>query len=183
MTSTLRHIQDLDMEAWAALSKRASVDAVAAAKRLGITPPAVLTVMAAMSERELVDHRNRYGPGRQRLSPVMQLVEADHLRALAEARAGEAQQASRDAEAGAAMARAEAEQSAQAATAAQERARTVQTEAAHKDRERAAALGAVHEALEGVRAELEQVRADAATELAAAQEQVRAAQARADQRA
>ena len=181
MTTTLQHIEDLDRDAWAALTKRAAVTAVAAAERLGTKPPAVLAVMAAMTEHDLVEHRNRFGPGRKRLSPLMQLVEADQLRIAAERHAREAQQDQHDAEAAASMARAEAEQSARAAREARERARAAEAQAARKDIERADERAAARQALEEVRAELERVRADAATEAAAAREQLSAAEARAEQ--
>ena len=84
MTSTWRHITDLDVDEWAALTRRAAAEAVAAAERRGKTPPAELVAVAGMTERQLVEHRTRNGPARQRLSPVMQLVEADHLRRTAE---------------------------------------------------------------------------------------------------
>ena len=51
--------------------------------------------MAAMSERELVEHRRRNGLARKRLSPVMELVEADHLSRVAEHGAGNAEQSPR----------------------------------------------------------------------------------------
>src|SRR5512147_3224377 len=111
MTSTWRHITDLSVDEWAALTRRAAAEAVAAAERRGKTPPAELVAVAAMTERQLVERRTRNGPARQRLSPVMQLVEADHLRRTAESRAREAYQDKLDAEAAAAAARAEAEES------------------------------------------------------------------------
>jgi colicin import membrane protein len=182
VTTTLQHIEDLDRDAWAALTKHAAMTAVAAAERLGTKPPAVLAVMAAMTEHDLVEHRNRFGPGRKRLSPLMQLVEADQLRIAAERHAREAHQDQHDAEAAASMARAEAEQSARAATEARERARAAEAQAARKDIERADERAAAGQALEKVRAELERVRADTAAEVAAAHEKVRAAEARAVQR-
>lgn len=182
MTNTLQHIADLDFAEWAALTKRAAEAAVAAAQQLGTQPPVVLTAVAAMSEQDLIEHRNRFGPGRERLSPVMRLVKADQLRVVAERQAGEAKQDKRDAEAAASIARAEAEQFAHAATQARERARAVEVEAARKDAEQADQRAAAQQALEEVRAELEGVRAEAAAEAAAAREQLVAAQARAEQR-
>ncbi len=182
MTTTLQHIEDLDSDVWAALTKRAAVSAVAAAEQLGRKPPAVLVAVAAMTEHELVEHRNRFGPGRKRLSPLMRLVEADHLRIVAERRAREAQQDKLDAEAAGSMARAEAEQSARAAREARGQARAAESQAARKDMERANERAAAQRALEEVHAELERVRADAAAEAAVAREQVSAADARAEQR-
>src|ERR1700754_2036391 len=109
MTTTWEQIADLKPDEWAALTRRAAAEAVAAAERRGKTPPAELVAVAAMTERQLVERRARNGPARQRLSPVMQLVEADHLRRIAEARAREAHQHKLDAEAAATAARAEAE--------------------------------------------------------------------------
>jgi colicin import membrane protein len=182
VTNTLQHIEDLDFAEWAALTKRAAGAAVAAAQRLGTTPPVVLTAVAAMSEQDLIEHRNRFGPGRKRLSPVMRLVKADQLRVVAERQAGEAQQDKRDAEAAASMARAETEQFARAAMHARERARAVEAESARKDAERADQRAAAQHAVEEMRAQLEGVRAEAAAEAAAAREQLVAAQARAEQR-
>jgi hypothetical protein len=182
MTTTRQHIEDLDVDAWAAVTRRAAADAVAAAEQRGTNPPSDLVAVASMSERELVAHRNRNGPARERLSPVMRLVEADHRRYVAEDVARDAQQGKLDAEAAAALARSEAEQSAQAATAAREQARTVQAQAAQKERERAAERAAHEQALQQLRGKLEQTSADAAAEIAAAREQVAAAEARAEQR-
>jgi hypothetical protein len=78
----------------------------------------------------------------------MRLVEADHRRRVAEDVARDAQQGKLDAEAAAALARSEAEQSSQAATAAREHARTVQAQAAQKERERAAERAAHEQALQ-----------------------------------
>jgi colicin import membrane protein len=180
MTTTRQHIEDLDVEAWAALTRRAAADAVAAA---GKKAPEELVRVAAMSERELVEHRNRNGPTRLRLSPVMQLVEADHLRRLAEADAESAEQGKRDAESATAMARAEAEESARAATVARDEVREVRAQAAQREVERAAERAAHEQALQQVRGELAQARADTAAEIAAAREQVAAAEQRAEQRA
>jgi colicin import membrane protein len=182
VTTTLQHIEDLDAHAWAALTKRAAAAAVAAAERLGREPPATLTLVGAMTEQQLVELRSRFGPGPERLSPVMRLVEADRSRLAAERRAREAVQDKRDADAAAAMARAEAEQSARVVTQARERARAVEAQAARQDLERADERATAQHALEEVRAELERVRADGAAEAAAAREQLSAAEARAEQR-
>jgi colicin import membrane protein len=179
MTTTRQHIEDLDIEAWAALTRRAAADAVAAA---GKKAPEELVRVAAMSERELVEHRNRNGPTRMRLSPVMQLVEADHLRRAAEHDAESAEQGKRDAESATVMARAEAEVSARVATVARDEGREVRAQAAQKEVERAAERGAHEQALQQVRGELAQVRADTAAEIATARAQVAAAEQRAEQR-
>lgn len=182
MTTTRQHIEDLDPASWAALAKRAAAVAVAAADRLEKTAPAELLAVAAMSEPDLVAHRNRSGPERKRLSAVMRLVEADHLRVLAEGHAREAQQEKKDAEAAAALARAEVQQAARDATAAREHAREVQAQAARRESERSAERAASARDFEQLRTELERVRADAAAEVAAAREQANAAEARAEER-
>ncbi len=187
MTTTTSHIADLGVDEWATLTRRAAAEAVASAERRGKTPPAELVAVAAMTERQLIERRNRNGPARQRLSPVMRLVEADHMRRVAESRAREAHQGRLDAEAAAASARAEAEESARAASAARAHLRTVQQQAAAKDTERTAERAAAAEAhergLQELRAELERVRADAEAEIAASRERAVAAEARARQRA
>ncbi|WP_204803175.1 hypothetical protein [Mycobacterium riyadhense] len=182
MTTTRQHIEDLDPTAWAALTKRAAAVAVAAAQRFGSTPPVELLAMATMTERDLVEHRARLGPARKRPSAMMRLVEADHLRVIAEGHARQALQDKKDAEAAASLARAEAEQSARDATAARERVRQIQAQAARKDAERSAERAAAQQAIEQMRTELERVRADAAAEVAAVGEQFKAAEARARQR-
>ena len=179
MTTTHQHIEDLDVESWAALTRRAAADAVAAA---GKKAPEELVRFAAMSERELVEHRNRNGPARKHLSPVMQLVEADHLRRLAEAEAENADQGKRDAESAAALARAEAQQSAHAASFARDQVREVRAQAAQNEVDRAAERAAHEQALQRVRNQLKQVRADTDAEIAAARAQVAAAEERAEQR-
>jgi hypothetical protein len=182
MTTTRQHIEDLEVDRWAALTRRAAADAVAAAERVGLQPRAESVALAGMSERELVQHRERNGPPVPRRSLAMQLVEADHLRRLAEERVREAEGRRLDAEAAASRARAEAEESARAATAAGERVRSAESEAARKDAERAAERAADQQALQQARAEIEQVRADSAAEVAAAEEKVRAAEERAAER-
>lgn len=179
----MQHIEDLDVDAWAAVTRRAAMDALAAAERRGKKPPAELVAVAAMTERELVELRKRSGPARKRLSPVMRLVEADHLRRVAEGRARDAHQDKLDADVAASVARAEAEESARTATAAREQARAADAQAAHNEVERATERAAHQQAVQQLRGELEQVRADSAAELGAAREQVIAAEARAEQRA
>lgn len=182
MTTTRQHIEDLDPGAWAALAKNAAAAAVAAAHRLGMRPPAELLTASTMTERDLIEHRNRFGPAQPRPSAVMRLVEADRLRVVAEGNAREAQQNKKDADAVAAIARAEAEQSARDVAAARERVREVMAQAARREAEHAAERASAQQALEQLRAELERARADAAAERAAAAEQIRAADARAEQR-
>jgi colicin import membrane protein len=186
MTSLHSHISDLGADQWAALTRRAAADAVEAAKRRGTTPPEELVAVAGMTERQLLDRRARNGAARQRLSPTMALVEADHLRRKAEARAEAAHQDKLDAEAAAAAARVEADEAARAASAARAQLRTAQQQVAEKDiertAERAAATEAHERAIQQLRAELEKVRADAAAEIATAKERAAAADSRADQR-
>jgi hypothetical protein len=182
MTTTRQHIEDLDVDKWATLTRRAAADSVAAAKRLGIEPRPESVALAGMSERELAQHRERNGPPVPRRSLAMQLVEADHLRRVAEEQAREAHQGRLDAEAAASLAWDEAEQSARVATAAGERIRDVEAEAARRDAERTAERAADQKKMQQLQAEIERVRADAAAELAAAEEKVRAAEARAVER-
>lgn len=193
MTTTRQHIEDLDVDKWARLAKRAAAESIEASTRLGLRPRPETVAVAAMTEGELVQHRERHGPANKRPSPVMQLVEADQRSREAERRAHDAHQGRLDAESAAAMARAEADESARIATDARERVRAVKAESAEKDqrrsRERAADLRAVQLAsaeTEQVRIEaaneIEQIRSDAAAEAAAWQERARAADERAEQR-
>ncbi|OBK76012.1 hypothetical protein [Mycobacterium sp. 1274761.0] len=187
MTTTTQQIAELSVEDWAALTRRAAVEAVEAAQRRGKTPPAELVAVAALTERQLIERRARNGSAPQRLSPFQRLVEADHARRVAEARARDAHQAKLDAEAAAAAARAEAEESARTAAAARAQARAAQQQAAQRDTERTAeraATAAAHEGgLQELREELARVRADAEAEIATALERANAAETRAQQRA
>jgi colicin import membrane protein len=182
MTTTRQHIEDLDVDKWATLTRRAAVDALAAAERLGIQPRAESVALAGMSQRELVEHRQRNGPSVPRRSLAMQLVEADHLRRVAEEQAREAHQGRLDAEAAASIARGEAGDSARVAAAASERVRAVEVEAARRDAERTAERAVDQKAVQQAQTEIERVRAGAAAEVAAAEEKVRAADARAVER-
>jgi hypothetical protein len=183
MTSTRQHIEDLEPKKWALLTRSAAVESVETYKRLGLQPRPETIALAAMTERDLLEHRQRNGPAKTRLSPVMQLVEADQRSRDAQNRERDAHQGRLDAETTAAMARAEADDSARAATAARERIRTMEAESADKDRRRAQERTADRYAIQLARTETEQARADAATEVAAAHERARAAEARAEQRA
>jgi colicin import membrane protein len=182
VTTTRQHIEDLDVDKWARLTRRAAVESVESSERLGLRPMPESVAIAAMSERELVEHRQRHGPAKRRPSLVMQLVEADQRSRDAESRARDAHQGRLDAETAASMARAEADESARAVTAAQERIRAVEAESARKDGQRARERAADQQAVQLARAETEQARADAAAGEAAAQERVRSAEARAEQR-
>lgn len=182
MRSLVQQIEELDVEEWAALTKRSAAAAVAAAEHTGMAPSAAVAAVAAMTEQELIDHRNRFGPAPKRLSPVMQLVHADQMRVVAERQAQKADQDKRDAEAAAEMARTDAEQSSRAATAARELARATKAESARQETQRAEERAAAQQRLDLLRDELEQVRADAAAEAAAAREALRAAEARAEER-
>jgi hypothetical protein len=182
MTTTRQHIEELDVDRWATLTRRAAADSVAAAERLGIQPRAESVALAGMNERELAQHRERNGPPVPRRSLAMQLVDADHQRRVAEERAREAHQGRLDAEAAASLARGEAEESARVTTAASERLRAVEAEAARKDAERTAERTADQKAVQQLQAEIERVRAGAAADVAAAEEKVGAAEARALER-
>ena len=182
MTTTRQHIEDLAVDKWAALTRRAAAESVAAAQRLGLEPRAESVALAGMSEHELAQHRERNGPPVPRRSLAMQLVEADHLRRVAEEQARVAHQGRLDAEAAVKVARAEAEESARVATAAGELVRAMEAEGKRKDAERRAERATDHKAVQQVQAEIERIRAGAAAEVAAAEEKVRAAEALAAER-
>lgn len=182
MTTTRQHIEDLDVDRWATLTRRAAVDAVATAERLGMQPRDETISLAEMSEPELVEYRQGNGTPTPRRSLAMQVVEADHLRSLAEEQARVAHQGRLDAEAAVALARAEAEDLARVAEAAGERVRAVEAESARKDAERRSERAADRTATLQAQAQVDRVRAEAAAEAAAADEKVRAAQARAVER-
>lgn len=194
MASMREHVEDLDAKKWAALTRNAAVESIETSRRLGLQPRPETVTLAAMTEAKLAEHRELNGPGKKRASAVMQLVEADQRSREADSRARDAHQGRLDAEAAAAIARADADESARTATAARERVRAVEADSAEKDqrraRERAADQQASQQAIaetERIRGEAaaatEQARADAAAEITAAQERVRAADARAQQRA
>lgn len=194
MTTTRQHIADLDPTTWARMTLRAAQESVEASRRVGLRPRPETLALAAMTEAELIEHRERNGPAKTRLSPVMQLVEADQRSREARSRERHAHQGRLDAEAAASMAKADADESARVATQARERVRAVEAESDEKDRRRAREHAADREAVQAVRAEIqqvrsataaeiEQVRADAAAEVAAAHERARAAEERAEQRA
>jgi colicin import membrane protein len=183
VTTTWQHIADLPEALWVTLTRQAAADAVAAAERHDIKPPPELVTVAAMSDGELLERRKQAGPTPTRLSPMIRLVNADHLRHAAEGRERDAHQDKLDAEAAASAARAEADEAGRAATAAREKARAIQAQAAQKDVERAAERTAHEETVQHLRGEIEQLRTSTAAELAAAREQVAAAEARAEQRA
>jgi colicin import membrane protein len=75
MTTTRQHIEDLDASTWARLTRSAALESVAASTRLGLRPRPETVALAAMTEAELAEHRERNGPAKMRPSPVMQLVE------------------------------------------------------------------------------------------------------------
>lgn len=182
MTTTRQHIEALDIAEWAALTRRVAVESVESSKRLGLQPRPEAVVLAAMTEGELVEQRERNGPAKKRSSPVMQLVEADQRSREAQSRASEAHQRRLDALAAAEMARAEADESASAAAAAWERVRVVEAESAEMDRRRAQERVDDQRAVQLAQSETERVRAEAAAEVAVALERASAAEARAEQR-
>lgn len=61
MTMLRQHIEDLDVDTWAGLTKRAAEAALDAAARCNQPPPAEMVAIAAMSEHELAEHRSRSG--------------------------------------------------------------------------------------------------------------------------
>jgi colicin import membrane protein len=184
VTTLQEHIEHLEPAAWAALTRRTTESAVAAAKQLGHQLPAPLLAVAAMTEAQLIEHHKKNSGAAKRKRPTtrMKLIEADHELALAEQRTREAEQDKEDAVGDAAAARAEAQECAAAAEAARERARAADAESARKDVQRAAERREGQAALEKLRNEVDQVRADADAEVAAAREQARAAEERAEQR-
>ena len=132
-----------------------------------------------MSETELIDarHKNMWHSKRRPPTVRMRLIEAEHLRALAEQRVQGAEQDKKDAIADAAAARAEAQQSAAAAEEARNRTRAVNEELWRKEQERTAEQHDALEKLESLRNELAQARAFETAARADAQESAAAAEA------
>ena len=163
MTALLDRIDSLDTQTWASLTKRAAERAVAAAQQLGKEPPAQLKAVAAMSEAQLVEHRQKslWKATRRRPTARMKLIEAEHQRALAQRRVNEAEQAKDDALSDAAAARLEAQAAAAAAEAARERARTALDELAKKELQRTNERRESQAQVDSLAVELDQVRADA----------------------
>jgi colicin import membrane protein len=184
VTTLQEHIEALDPEAWAALTKRTAECAVGAAQQVGRQPPAELVAVAAMTEAQLIEHRRKNSGKAKRKRPTarMKLIEADHRCSLAELRAREAEQDKEDALADAAAARARAQESAAAAEAARERAAAAYAESGWKELQLDAERRDGQAALERLREELERVRAKADAEVAAVREHANAPQERADQR-
>jgi colicin import membrane protein len=180
VTTLQEHIEALEPEAWAALTKRAAKCAVEAAKQLGQQPPAELLAVAAVTEAQLIEHRRKNSGRVKRRRPTarMKLIEAEHRCALAEQRAREAEQDKEDAVADAVAARAEAQESALAAEAARERAAASDAESGLKELQLATERRDGQAALARLRGELDRVRADAD---AAVREQASAAQEHAEQ--
>jgi colicin import membrane protein len=180
VTTLQEHIEALEPEAWAALTKRAAKCAVEAAKQLGQQPPAELLALAAVTEVQLIEHRRKNSGRAKRRRPTarMKLIEAEHRCALAEQRAREAEQDKEDAIADAAAARAEAQESAVVAEAARERAAASDAESGLKELQLATERRDRQAALARLRGELDRVRADAD---AAVREQASVAQERAEQ--
>ncbi len=163
MTTLRDHIDSLDTQTWAALTKRTAERAVAAAQQLGREPPAELTAVAAMSEAQLVEHRQKstWKAERRRLTGRMKVIEAEHQRAQAQRRANEAEQDKDDALADAAAARVEAQAAAAAAEVASERARAALDELVSKELQRMGERRESQANLDRLAVELDQVRADA----------------------
>lgn len=182
MTTLRQHIESLDPPVWAALTRRTAEAAVAAAAQVGEKPPPQLTAVAAMTEAELVQHRQKTGGAKRgRPTAQMRITEADHQRAMADQQARAARHARDDALADAAAARGEALAALEAADAARERARKADARSALMEAQRAAERQEAQAAVERLNAEHDQVLADAAAEVAAAREQARAALEHADQ--
>lgn len=179
MTTLREHIDSLDTHTWAALTKRTAERAVAAAQQLGKEPPAQLAAVAAMSEAQLVEQRQKstWTPKRTRPTARMKLIEAEHQVALAQRRAHEAEHDKGDALADAAAARVEAQAAAAAAEAARERARAALDELASKELQRRDGRRESQAQLESLAVELDQVRADATAARAEAVESAAVASA------
>ena len=179
MTSLRDHIESLDTQNWAALTKRAAERAVAAAQQLGKEPPAHLKAVAAMSETQLVENRQKsvWKPTLRRPTARMKLIEAQHQQALARQRANDAEQDKDDAQADAAAARLEGQAAAAAAEAARERARAALDELASKELQRTRERRESQAQLDSLAVELGQVRADATAARAEAAESVAVATA------
>jgi colicin import membrane protein len=129
MTTVRRHIEDLGVDEWAALTRRAAVEAVESARRRGKTPPAELVAVAAMTERQLLERRAKR-PGQTTAFTADEARRGRHMRRMAEGRARDAHQDKLDAESAAAAARIEADESARIATAARAQLRTARQQAA-----------------------------------------------------
>ena len=140
MTRLSQRIHDLDMLSWAALTKRAAEQAVAAAEQAGQLPHARLVALAAMSEAELIDIRrnNMWQPKTKRPTLAMRLVEAEHRFALAKQQVQRADQETQDARADAAAARVEAQKAAEGAKEARDRVRAATAELMRKELQRTA---------------------------------------------
>lgn len=179
MTTLGQHIENLDMPTWAALTKRTAERAIAAAEQAGQQPPELLVAVAKMSETELIDarHKNMWHSKRRPPTVRMRLIEAEHLRALAEQRVQGAEQDKKDAIADAAAASAEAQQSAAAAEEARDRTRAVTEELWRREQERTAEQHDALEKLESLRNELARARAFETAARADAQESAAAAEA------
>jgi hypothetical protein len=178
VTTLREHIESLDTHTWAALTKRTAERAVAAAQQLGKEPPAQLAAVAAMSEAQLVEHRQKSTwTAKRRPTARMKLIEAEHQHALAQRRAHEAERNKDDALADAAAARVEAQASAAAAEAARERARATLDELASKELQRRGERRESQAQLESLAVELDQIRADATAARAAAVESAAVASA------
>jgi colicin import membrane protein len=178
VTTLGQHIDELDVQTWAALTKRTAEQAIAAAEQAGQQPPARLVALAKMSETELIDTRRENVWHFKRRPPTvrMRLIEAEHRRALAEQRAEGAEQDKKDAVADAAAARAEAQQSAAAAEEARDRTRAVTEELWRREQQRTAEQHEALEKFESLRNELAQARAFETAARADAQESAAAAE-------
>lgn len=179
MTTLDQRIDDLNMPAWAALTKRAAKRAVVAAEQAGKKPPARLIAVAKMSEAELIEisQRNMWRPTRRPPTLRERLVEAELLRALSEQQAQGAEQDKKDALADAAAARTAAQQASAAADDARSRARDTTEELMRKELQRAAEARAAAVEFENLRNELAQARAFGTAAHAESRESADAAQA------
>ncbi|MBS9535603.1 hypothetical protein KIH27_18615 [Mycobacterium sp. M1] len=183
MTSLRRNIDHLDVDTWAALTRRAAHAAAEATKKSGLATPPDVQSAAAMSEPELVEHR-RSTPGARPALPTarQQIIAAEHAQTLAEHRVREAGHDKDDALAEAQTARAQAAASATAADAARDRARSVEAEATRLGEQYRAERVELQKQVDHLTAELAAAVSEAKSNAAITTERVASAQKRAEQR-
>jgi colicin import membrane protein len=179
VTTLREHIDRLDLQTWAALTRRTAQAAVQAAQQAGRPAPAHLAKVAAMSEAELIDnYRTNAGQGTRRLPTLRQrLNEANYQRQVARQAKARAVQDKEDAISDARAARVEAASAAAAAEEARETARTARDELARKELERTVQSRTHQQQLEDLRTQLAKAEADTTAAHANAAESAKVAEA------
>jgi colicin import membrane protein len=179
MTALRRHINELDMPAWASMTKRTAQRAVAAAEQAGRKAPPRLLAIAAMSETELIEARRQsmWAPTRKAPTLKQLLLESQVSRSLAVQQAESAEHDARDSRAEVRAARAEAEHAASNADDARNRARLATEELLRKELQYAAERRETASAIELLRDQLAQAQALATGARKDAQESAAAAKA------